>query len=325
MTLKAKIASIGGFVPTKRRTNSDLAALCDTTEEWIVQRTGIEERRILEHGLATSDMIVEALINMLVKTDFTLEEVDCLIVATTTPDMPMPSTANIVCRKVGIHRVFCFDINAACSGFLYALAVGNAFIQSGQYANVLVVGSDKMSSVTDLYDRNTNILFGDGAGIVHLQASEEHGILDSILEGNGEGIEYLNIEAGGSRFPSSLHTILANNHYIKQEGKVVFRHAVEKMTAVCQKILQKNNFSIDDVDWLIPHQGNRRIINTVGKNLGIDADKVLINIEHYGNTTAATIPLCLWEFQHRFKKGDLILLTSFGAGFSWGATLVRWT
>lgn len=322
--LNTYIKAIGGYVPEEIRTNEYLASISDTSNEWILRRTGINERRILDNTLATSDMAVKA-IKDLITGIVSIDEIDCLIMATSTPDMPMPSTASIVCRKLGIENIFGFDINAACSGFLYALTIGSSLIETGRYKNVIVVGADKMSSVTDVYDRKTNILFGDGAGAVLLNPSfEENGIIDMLMQGNGNGTEFLNIEGGGSLKPPSLATLIAKDHYIKQEGKVVFRNAIEKMTLACCDILKRNNLEISDVDWLVPHQANRRIIDTVGKNLKITSEKVLVNVDRYGNTTAATIPLCLWDFHDKFKKGDLILLTSFGAGFSWGAMLIKW-
>ncbi|SDG19155.1 3-oxoacyl-[acyl-carrier-protein] synthase-3 [Epilithonimonas hungarica] len=325
MDLKAKITATGGFVPTNRRTNNYLANITDTSNEWIIKRTGIKERRILADELATSDMIVPAIEDLMKNTDMSLQEIDCLIVATCTPDMPMPSTANIVCRKLGLKNVFGFDINSACTGFLYAISLGASLIESRKYRNVIVAGADKMSSVTDLQDRRTNILFGDGAGAVLLQLSDdETGIQDSLLCGNGDGAEMLLIEGGGSLYPASMETLGSRKHFIRQDGRAVFRNAIEKMTAVSKALLDKNALSIDNVDWLIPHQANMRIIEAVGKELGIDAGRVISNVQYYGNTTAATIPLCLWDYKDKFQKGDLLLLTAFGAGFTWGATLLKW-
>jgi len=326
MKTKVLIQAVGGFVPPNRRTNADLEILSETSSEWIVKRTGIKERRILADGLATSDMVVSAIQNMIDHCDISLQEIDCLIVATCTPDMPMPSTANIVSRKLGLKNVFGFDINAACSGFLYALSLGTSLIESGKYKNIVVAGADKMSSVTDLQDRKTNILFGDGAGTILLQpgTGETGSIIDSIQNGNGEGMDFLNIEGGGSLYPASYSSLHKRQHYIKQEGRIVFRNAIEKMVAVCREILERNNIDIGEVDWLLPHQANLRIINAVGKELGIDDKKVLTNVQYLGNTTGATIPLGLWDFQDKIKKGDLVLLTAFGAGFTWGATLLKW-
>ncbi|SUJ89305.1 3-oxoacyl-[acyl-carrier-protein] synthase 3 [Sphingobacterium multivorum] len=323
---RAKILAVGGYVPPSRRTNADLETLSETSDEWIVKRTGIKERRILADGFATSDMIVPAIQDMMEHSGIPLQEIDCLIVATCTPDMPMPSTANIVCHKLGLNHVFGFDINAACSGFLYALSVGTSLIESGRYKNIIVAGADKMSSVTDLQDRKTNILFGDGAGAVLLQSArgETGSIIDSIQNGNGAGMEYLNIPGGGSLFPASIDSLNSQQHFIRQEGRIVFRNAIEKMTTVSRELLERNNIDIREVDWLVPHQANLRIIEAVGKGLGMDNSKVLSNVQYFGNTTGATIPLCLWDFRDKLKKGDLVLLTAFGAGFTWGATLIRW-
>ncbi|AWM14113.1 3-oxoacyl-ACP synthase [Flavobacterium sediminis] len=325
MRLNAKITALGGYVPPGIRTNAWLSDISDTSDEWILKRTGIRERRILANDLGTSDMVVEAVQNLLMKAEITVEEIACLIVATSTPDMPMPSTANIVCRKLGIKQTFGFDINAACSGFLYALSLGASLVESCRYKNVIVVGADKMSSVLNKYDRTTNILFGDGAAAVLLQSStEKAGVMDSILEGNGEGMEFLNIEGGGSRYPASMETLLSKKHFIKQEGRVVFRNAIAKMVKVCRNLLEQNQLSIKDISWFVPHQANLRIIEAVGKELGIENEKILTNVQYYGNTTAATIPLCLWDYEATIKKGDLLLLTTFGAGFTWGATLIKW-
>lgn len=318
----ANITAIGGFVPKGRRTNEDLATICDTSDEWITKRTGIKERRILDEGLATSDMAVEAIINLFDNYNKDLSKVDALIVATSTPDMLMPATANIVCEKIKINNVWAFDLNAACSGFLYALNVASGLIESGRYKNVLVVGADNISAFVDIHDRSTNILFGDGAAAVLLEPNEEFGVMDSLLKSNGEGREFLNIEGGGSLFPASLDTL--DKHYIKQDGKIVFKKAVTAMSETCLELLEKNNLKTDDVKWLVPHQANKRIIDAVGNAIKIEDHKTMVNIEEYGNTIAATIPLCMWENVSKFKKGDFILLTAFGAGFSWGASLIKW-
>lgn len=328
MYLKAKITGVGGFAPSFIRTNEYIASISNTSIERILSKTGIRERRILQDKLATSDMIVEAINDMLMKTVLGIEDIDCLIVATTTPDMPIPSTATIVCRKLGIKNSFAFDVNAACSGFLYALTIGTSLIESGTYKNVIVVGADKMSSVTDIYDRNVNMLFGDAAGVVLLQQVKENEcnkkFITTISEGNGEGIEYLKIEGGGSLFPASMETLLSRKHYLKQNGRVVFKEAIEKMTSVSERILQENDISIDEVDWFVSHQANQKTIETLGDNLNINPSKILSNVAMYGNTTAASIPLCLWSFQDKIKTGDLVLLSTFGAGFTWGAALIKW-
>lgn len=318
----ANITAIGGFVPKDRRTNDDLAQICNTSDEWITKRTGIKERRILADGLATSDMAVEAILNLFDNYDKDLSQVDALIVATSTPDMLMPATANIICEKLNINNVWAFDLNAACSGFLYALNVGSGLIESGRYKNILVVGADNISSYVDLNDRSTNILFGDGAAAVLLEPHDTFGVMDSLLRSNGEGREFLHIEGGGSLYPASIETL--EKHYIKQDGKVVFKKAVTAMSETCLDLLTNNNITTDDIKWLVPHQANKRIIDAVGAGINIDPDKTMVNIEKYGNTIAATIPLCMWENISKFQKGDFVLLTAFGAGFSWGASLIRW-
>ena len=318
----ANITAIGGFVPKAKRTNEDLSLLCDTSDEWIVKRTGISERRILSDGLATSDMAVEAIKNLFDNYNKDIDAVDALIVATSTPDMLMPATANIICEKLNFKNVWAFDLNAACSGFLYALNVASGLIESGRYKNVLVVGADNISSYVDINDRSTNILFGDGAGVVLLEPDTEFGVLDSILKSNGEGREFLHIEGGGSLYPASIDTL--EKHYIKQDGKIVFKKAVTAMSETCVELMQKNTITTKDVKWLIPHQANKRIIDAVGNAIDIEEGKTMVNIEKYGNTIAATIPLCMWENISKFKKEDFVLLTAFGAGFSWGATLIKW-
>lgn len=318
----ANITAIGGFVPEGKRTNEFLSSVSDTSDEWITKRTGIKERRILSESLATSDMAVEAIKNLFDNFDKDINKVDALIVATSTPDMLMPATANIICKKLQLENVFAFDLNAACSGFLYALNVGASLVESGNYKNILVVGADNISSFVDVEDRSTNILFGDGAGVVLLEQNKEYGVFDSLLRSNGDGRDFLHIEGGGSLFPAKDGNL--EKHYIKQDGKIVFKQAVNAMSETCLELLEKNNMSTDDVHWLVPHQANKRIIDAVGSAIGLEADKTMVNIEYYGNTIAATIPLCIWENISDFKKGDFVLLTAFGAGFSWGATLIKW-
>ena len=321
----AQITAIGGYVPENKRTNSDLEKITETSDEWIVKRTGIKERRILEDGLATSDMAVSAILNLIETYQKNIQDVDALIVATSTPDMLMPATANIVCDKLGIENVWAFDMNAACSGFLYALDMGASLIETKRYKNVLVIGADKISAYVNINDRSTNILFGDGAGVVWLEPTNEVAILDALLLSNGTGKEYLNIEGGGSLHPISEELLLDEKRYIKQDGKVVFKNAIQSMSDTCLNVLSRNDYSVDDVNWLVPHQANKRIIDAVGNEIKIEEGKTLVNIEHYGNTIAATIPLCIWENTSKLKKGDLLMLTAFGAGFSWGASLLRWT
>lgn len=320
----AAITGIGGYVPHQRRTNFDLEELCDTSNEWIVKRTGIKERRILDQGFATSDMAVMAIKNLCTEYDKDLSKVDALIVATSTPDVMMPATANIIAKKLGISNVWAFDMNAACSGFLFALDMGSSLVETGRYKNVLVVGADNISAFVDIHDRSTNILFGDGAGVVWLEPSLDNGVIDAYMQSNGNGREFLNIEGGGSLNPSNNGLIDVEKNYIRQDGKVVFKQAIQSMSNACTEVLKRNNLSIEQVDWLVPHQANKRIIDGVGKEINIETGKTLSNIEYFGNTIAATIPLCIWENIKLIQKGDLLMLTAFGAGFSWGASLLRW-
>lgn len=320
----AAITGIGGYIPQQVRTNYDLEKVSATSDEWIVKRTGIKERRILENGLATSDMAVRAIQDMAEQYSKNLHDVDAIIVATATPDMLMPATANIIADKLGLTNVWAFDVNAACSGFLYALDMGASLIETNRYRNVLVVGADNISSFVNIEDRSTNILFGDGAGVVWLEPSEEEGIMDAYLQSNGSGKNFLNIEAGGSLYPT--HKLLAEDDrkYIKQDGKVVFKQAIQSMSDACMNVLNRNNLTVEDVTWLVPHQANKRIIDGVGKEINMGEGKTLTNIEYLGNTIPATIPLCIWQNIKKFNKGDLVMLTAFGAGFSWGASLLKW-
>ncbi|QBQ40211.1 beta-ketoacyl-ACP synthase III [Sphingobacterium psychroaquaticum] len=320
----AAITAIGGYIPQNKRTNFDLEQVCDTSDEWIVKRTGIKERRILEEELATSDMAVRAIQDLATQFGKNIHDVDALLVATSTPDMPMPATANIIAEKLGLNNVWAFDMNAACSGFLYALDMGASLVETRRYKNVLIVGADNISTYVDMQDRSTNILFGDGAGVVWLEPSEEGGVIDAYLQSNGSGRAFLNIEAGGSLYPVDENTPLTDKRYLKQDGKTVFKHAVQSMSDACMNVLQRNNLTIDDVNWLVPHQANQRIIDAVGRSINIAEGKTLSNIEYLGNTIAATIPLCIWENLKQIKTGDLVMLTAFGAGFSWGASLFRW-
>ncbi len=324
--ITAAITCVGGYVPEYRLTNDILATMVDTNDEWIKSRTGVSERRILKgEGLASSDMGVEAVKNILEKKGISPDEIDCVICATVTPDMLFPSTANIICDKVGIKNAFSYDINAACSGFLFALTTGTAFIESGRYKNVIVVGADKMSSIIDYTDRTTCILFGDGAGAVLLQPSvDENGIKDSLLKTDGIGKTFLQKKAGGYQKPSTIETVMAKEQYIYQEGQTVFKFAVKGMADVSYDLMQRNNLTGDDIAWLVPHQANLRIIDATANRMGLPKEKVMINIEKYGNTTAGTIPLCLWDWESKLKKGDNIILAAFGGGFTWGATWVKW-
>ena len=324
--ITAAITCVGGYVPEYRLTNKILESMIDTNDEWITSRTGISERRILKgEGLASSDMGAEAVKNILQKKGISPEEIDCVICATVTPDMLFPSTANIICDKVGIKNAFSFDINAACSGFLFSLTTGASLIESGRYKNVIVVGADKMSSIVDYTDRTTCILFGDGAGAVLLQVSnDENGVKDSLLKTDGSGKPFLHMKAGGSFKPSSIETVMAKEHYIYQEGPTVFKFAVKGMADVSYELMERNNLTGDDIAWLVPHQANLRIIDATAKRIGLPKEKVMINIQKYGNTTAATIPLCLWDWEDKLKKGDNLIFAAFGGGFTWGATWVKW-
>jgi 3-oxoacyl-[acyl-carrier-protein] synthase-3 len=324
--INAAITAVGGYVPEYRLTNQELEKMVDTNDEWIRTRTGVHERRILKgDGLASSDMAVEAVKEIFKKRKIHPEEIDCVICGTVTPDMVFPATANILCDKAGMKNAFGFDISAACSGFLYSLTMGTSLIESGRYKKVLVVGVDKMSAIVDYTDRATCIIFGDGAGAVLLEASQDEcGIKDSILKSDGSGRSFLHMKAGGSLKPSSIETVTAKEHYVYQEGQTVFKFAVKGMADVSYELMQRNNLTADDIAWLVPHQANLRIIDATANRMDLPKEKVMINIEKYGNTTAATIPLCLWEWEKKLKKGDNIVLAAFGGGFTWGATWVKW-
>jgi 3-oxoacyl-[acyl-carrier-protein] synthase-3 len=326
MRLTAAITAVGGYVPETVLTNADLEKMVDTTDEWIRSRTGILERRILkEEGKATSDLAVRAILPMLEKKGIDPMEIEVIIVGTVTGDYVFPSTANVVADKIGAKNAWSFDVSAACSGFLYALETGSKFIESGRYKKVLVVGADKMSAIIDYTDRNTCIIFGDGAGCVLLEPNTEgFGVLDSKLHSDGSGREFLVQKAGGSLLPPSHETIDQRLHYVYQEGKTVFKFAVTNMADVSYEVMQRNNLTSDDVDWLVPHQANLRIIDATAERMGLDKSKVLINIQRYGNTTAGTLPLCLFDFESQFKKGDNLILSTFGGGFTWGAIYVKW-
>jgi 3-oxoacyl-[acyl-carrier-protein] synthase-3 len=324
--ISAAITAVGGYVPEYRLTNKILETMVDTNDEWIRSRTGIEERRILKgEGLGSSDMAVEAVNDLLKKRGIAADEIDCLVCATVTPDMVFPATANIICDKAGINNAFSFDVGAACSGFLYALTVGTSLLESGRYKKVIVVGVDKMSSIIDYSDRATCIIFGDGAGAVLLEPTEEeNGIKDSILKSDGSGRQFLHMKAGGSVKPSSVETVLAKEHYVYQEGQAVFKFAVKGMADVSFELMQRNNLTAEDIAWLVPHQANLRIIDATANRMDLPKEKVMINIQKFGNTTAGTLPLCLWEWEKQLKKGDNIILAAFGGGFTWGATWIKW-
>jgi 3-oxoacyl-[acyl-carrier-protein] synthase III len=324
--ITAAITAVGGYVPEDRLTNFDLEKMVDTNDEWIRTRTGIEERRILKgEGKATSDMVVPAVQEICKKRGLDPTEIECLIVATVTPDMMFPSTANLACDKLGATNAFGFDISAACSGFLFALTMGASLIESGRYKKVVVAGADKMSAIIDYTDRATCIIFGDGAGAVLLEPNTEGlGVCDSILRSDGSGAKYLNMKGGGSLRPASIETVTNKEHFAYQEGQAVFKFAVKGMADVSAELLERNGLTGDDIAWLVPHQANKRIIDATASRMGLSEDKVMLNIQRYGNTTAGTIPLCLWEWENKLHKGDNIVLAAFGGGFTWGATLVKW-
>ncbi len=324
--ITAAVTAVSGYVPEYRLTNKEIETMVDTNDEWIRTRTGVEERRILKgEGLGSSDLGVEAVKLLCAKRGIAPAEIDCLICATVTPDMVFPATANIICDKAGAVNAWGFDLQAACSGFLYALSTGSMYIESGRYKKVVVVGVDKMSSIIDYSDRATCIIFGDGAGAVLLEPNEEgYGMIDTILKSDGSGRSYLHMKAGGSVKPATVETVLAKEHYVYQEGQAVFKFAVKGMADVSYELMQKHNLTADDIAWLVPHQANLRIIDATANRMGLSKEKVMINIQKYGNTTAGTLPLCLWEWEPQLKKGDNIILAAFGGGFTWGATWLKW-
>ncbi len=324
--IKAAITGIQGYVPDFILSNKDLEKMVATNDEWIRSRTGIQERRILkEPGKATSDMGVEAVKGLLEKTGTSPDDIELVICATVTPDMQFPDTANLIAYKTGIKNAFTYDINAACSGFLFALSTGAKFIESGTYKKIIIVGADMMSSIIDYTDRSTCILFGDGAGAVLLEPAEEGlGIFDSILKSDAVGMQYLHQKAGGSLKPASHETVDAREHYVYQNGRPVFKAAVSGMADVVLKIMERNGLTAEDVAWVVPHQANLRIIEAVSRMADFPMEKVMVNIQKYGNTTAGTIPLCLWEWENQLKKGDNLILTAFGGGYTWGATWLKW-
>ncbi|QOI97765.1 MAG: ketoacyl-ACP synthase III [Flammeovirgaceae bacterium] len=325
-TLHAAITGVGGYVPDYILTNKELETMVDTNDEWITTRTGIKERRILKgEGLGTSFIVTKAVKELLQKTKTDPKEIDAIIVATVTPDMPFPATANLVADQVGAVNAFSYDLSAACSGFLYALTTGAKYIESGSYKKVIVAGADKMSSIINYKDRTTCVIFGDGGGAVLLEPTTENlGVLDSILRSDGSGAVYLNMKAGGSRMPATHASVDANLHYVFQDGQPVFKFAVTKMAEVSAEIAGRNNLKGEDIQWLVPHQANKRIIDATASRMGIGDDKVMMNIEKYGNTTAGTIPLLFWDYESKLKKGDNLILAAFGGGFTWGAIYVKW-
>ena len=324
--ITAAITAVGAYVPDYVLSNQVLETLVDTNDEWITTRTGIKERRLLkEEGKGTSFMAIKAAQNLLEKANLDAKEIDLVIMATATPDMPVASTGVYVATEIGATNAFAFDLQAACSSFLYGMSVASAYIASGKYKKVLLIGSDKMSSIIDYTDRATCIIFGDGAGAVLFEPNAEGlGLQDEILKSDGIGREFLKIEAGGSILPPSEETVKNKQHFVFQDGKTVFKYAVSGMADVSEKIMERNNLTHDDVNWLVAHQANRRIIDATANRMGLDESKVLINIQKYGNTTSATLPLLLSDFENQLKKGDSIIFAAFGGGFTWGAIYLKW-
>ena len=324
--IQAAVTGVNGYVPEDILTNQDLEKMVDTNDEWIVTRTGIKERHILKgENQGTSVMAVKAVEGLLQKTNTKPEEVDLIICCTTTPDMVFPATANIIGDKIGASNAFGFDLQAACSGFLYGLSTGSQFIETGKYKKVVVIGADKMSSIIDYTDRATCIIFGDGAGAVMLEpTTEDFGVKDFVLQSDGSGEPYLHMKAGGSRRPATAETVQNREHFAYQEGSMVFKFAVKNMADVAAQVMERNNLTSDDVAWLVPHQANKRIIDATANRMGVTQDKVMLNIQRYGNTTSGTIPLCLWDYESQLKKGDNLILASFGGGFTWGAIWLKW-
>jgi len=324
--IHAAITAVHGYVPDYILTNKELETMVDTNDEWITSRTGIKERRIQKgEGLGTSDLAVPAVEGLLKKRGIGADEIDLIIFCTTSPDMPFPATANILAHKVGASNAWGFDLQAACSGFLFGLATGAQFIETGKHKKVLVIGADKMSSMVDYQDRATCIIFGDGCGCVLLEPNTEgYGVVDSILKSDGAGVPYLHQKAGGSIKPASHETVDAREHYAYQEGQAVFKFAVTNMADVAAEVMERNDLKSEDIAWLVPHQANKRIIDATANRTGVTSDKVMINIERYGNTTNGTIPLCLWEWEDKLKKGDNLILAAFGGGFTWGSVYLKW-
>lgn len=325
-SVKASITGVHGYTPDYILTNKELETMVDTSDEWICARTGIRERRILkEKGKATSDMAVEAVKALLFKTNTNPEDIELTICGTVTPDTVFPDTANTINLKIGATKAWGFDLNAACSGFLFSLSTGARYIESGRYKKVLVIGADMMSSIVNYKDRSTCILFGDGAGAVLLEPSTTgFGLEDEVFHGDGSGREYLVMKAGGSLHPPTAETVAQREHYVYQDGKPVFKAAIKGMTQTIQEVMNRNELSVEDVTWLVPHQANQRILTSVAEALGFPEERMMVNIHNYGNTTAATIPLCLWEWEDQLRKGDNLILTAFGGGFTWGATYLTW-
>ena len=324
--INAVITGVGGYVPDYVLTNDELSRMVDTTDEWIMTRIGVKERRILnEEGLGTSYMARKAAKQLMQKTGANPDDIDAVVVCTTTPDYHFPSTASILCDKLGLKNAFAFDLQAACCGFLYSLEVVASLVASGRHKKVILVGADKMSSMVDYSDRATCPIFGDGAAAVMVEGTtEEYGILDSILRTDGKGLPFLHMKAGGSVCTPSYFTVDHKMHYIYQEGRTVFKYAVSNMSEITATIAEKNGLSKENIDWVIPHQANMRIIDAVASRLSVPMEKVMVNIQRYGNTSAGTLPLCLWDYEQRLKKGDNLIFTAFGAGFTYGAVYVKW-
>jgi len=326
--INAVITGVAGYVPNYVMTNEEISQIVDTSDEWIMSRIGIKERRILkkEEGSGVSYMAIKAVEELMRKTGFDLLEIDAVVFATTTPDYMMPNTGALVATHFGMKNAFGFDMSAACSGFIYGLEIGSGLIVTGRYKKVIVIAGDLLSSITNYEDRNTAPIFGDGCGAVLLEPTTENvGVMDAVLRSDAVGgINHLRIKAGGSANPASYETIDNKEHKIYQEGKVVFKHAVSNMSDSCVEVMNRNNLSHDDVQWVVPHQANMRIIDAVARRMEVPTEKVMVNIEKYGNTSAATIPLCLWDYEPKLKKGDNIILTAFGAGFTWGAVYLKW-
>ena len=324
--IHAAITAVNGYVPDYILTNQELETMVETNDEWITTRTGIKERRILKgEGLGTSDMAVPAVEGLLKKRGIGADEIDLIIFCTTTPDRVFPATANILANKVGANNAWGYDLQATCSGFLFGLVTGAQFIESGKHTKVLVIGGDKMSSMINYKDRATCIIFGDGCGAVLLEPNDDgNGIIDAVLKSDGSGVQYLFQDAGGSVNPASHATVDAGQHSLYQEGRAVFKFAVTNMADVAAEVMERNNLNSDDIAWLVPHQANKRIIDATAARTGLSAEKVIINIERYGNTTNGTLPLCLWEWENQFKKGDNLILAAFGGGFTWGSIYLKW-
>jgi 3-oxoacyl-[acyl-carrier-protein] synthase III len=322
----AAITGVYGYLPDFVLTNAELARMVDTSDAWITERTGIKERRILKgEGLGTSHMGAEAVKGLLKRTGTDPSEIDLLICATTTPDMVFPSTANMIADMVGLGQIGSFDVQAACSGFIYAVSIATQFIATGQCRKVVVVGADKMSTVIDYTDRATCVIFGDGAGAVLVEPSPNgEGILDTLIRSDGSGMIHLHQKAGGSRLPPTAETVAKRMHYVYQEGAAVYKFAIAKMAEVSNEIMARNNLRADMIQWLVPHQANRRIIESTAERMGLPMERVMVTIQKYGNTTAATIPLCLWDYEERLKTGDRLILAAFGGGFTWGASYLTW-